>query len=360
VGIVGLPNAGKSTLFNALTHAGAAVGNYPFTTIEPNTGIVAVPDTRLDRLSALFSPPRTIPATVTFSDIAGLVRGASKGEGLGNQFLGHIRETDAIAIVVRGFEDEDVSHVEGGVDPMRDLDLLELELGLADLESVTRRTEKMERNARLMKAKEAEQLATLHRVREHLDGGAPVRTLQLTAAEREHIRDLFLLTAKPILVVVNVDEAHAADGGSALERIADRAHGSGGEAIAISARIESEIVELDAEDRQAFLAELGLEEPGLNRLARKAFALLDLITFFTASEKEVRGWTLRHGRTAIAAAAEIHTDLARGFIRCEVVDAETLLAAGSYAAVRDQGKQRVEGRDYVIEDGDCIHVRFNV
>ena len=362
VGIVGLPNAGKSTLFNALTRAGAAVGNYPFTTIEPNTGIVPVPDERVGLLAALFNPPKTIPATVTFTDIAGLVRGASRGEGLGNQFLGHIRETDAVAMVVRAFDDADVTHVEGSVDPVRDIDLLELELGLADLESVTRRLEKGERNSRLMKEKDLEVLATLRAVRDHLDGGAPVRSMALSPDQREHIRDLFLLTAKPILVVANVDEAHAGDAGesAAFARVAERAQRSGGGAVAVSARIEAEIVELDAGDQQAFLDELGHTEPGLHRLARSAYALLHLITFFTAGEKEVRAWTLRAGQTALDAAGSIHTDFARGFIRAEVVDAPALIAAGSYVAVREQGRMRLEGRDYVVQDGDVVHFRFNV
>jgi GTP-binding protein YchF len=359
VGIVGLPNAGKSTLFNALTQAGAAVGNYPFTTIEPNTGVVPVPDPRLDALAAIFSPPRVIPATVTFTDIAGLVRGASRGEGLGNQFLGHIRETDAIALVVRAFDDPDVTHVEGSVDPGRDIDLLELELVLADLETVTRRLDRTERTARLAKEKEQQVIATLRRAREHLDAGLPLRTAGFGAEEREHLRDLFPLTLKPLLVVVNVDEDHAAsrDGATAIE---ERARESGGEAMRLSARIESEIVELDPADQADFLATLGLSEPGLNRLARSAYGLLRLLSFFTAGEKEVRAWTLRTGETALDAAGTIHTDFARGFIRAEVVDAPTLIAGGSYAAVREQGRLRLEGRDYVMRDGDVVHFRFNV
>jgi ribosome-binding ATPase len=360
VGIVGLPNAGKSTLFNALTRAGAQVANYPFTTIEPNTGVVPVPDRRLEELARIFTPPRVIPATVTFTDVAGLVRGASRGEGLGNQFLGHIRDTDAVCFVVRGFDDPDVTHVEGSVDPERDLDLLELELALADLETVRRRFEKLERNSRLTKEKELDVLATLGAVRDHLDSGRPVRTMALSADQRAHTRDLFLLTAKPMLVVVNVDEAPAVDADGMLGHVQAHIAPEGGEALAISARIESEIVELEAGDQRAFLEELGLAEPGLHRLARQAYHLLDLITFFTAGEKEVRAWTLRRGKTALDAAAEIHTDLARGFIRAEVVDAATLIAAGSNAAVREQGKLRVEGRDYVVRDGDTIHVRFNV
>jgi ribosome-binding ATPase len=359
VGIVGLPNAGKSTLFNALTKAGAAVGNYPFTTIEPNTGIVPVPDPRLRQLADIFNPPKVIAATVTFTDIAGLVRGASRGEGLGNQFLGHIRETDAVALVVRCFDDPDVTHVEGSVDPVRDVDLLELELQLADLESVSKRLDKTERTSRLQKDHAEETVAVLKRVREHLDGGQPVRTMGLTAEESAHIRDLFLLTAKPILVVANADE-NDPSGAAVLQRVEERAAQSGGEAVAVSARIESELSELDADDQREFMASLGLEEPGLDRLARSAYHLLHLLTFFTAGEKEVRAWTVRRGDTAIDAAAEIHTDFAKGFIRAEVVSAPNLLAAGSYAAVREQGRLRLEGRDYVVQDGDVMHFRFNV
>ena len=359
VGIVGLPNAGKSTLFNALTRAGAAVGNYPFTTIDPNTGIVSVPDGRLQQLADIFDPPRVIPTTVTFTDIAGLVRGASRGEGLGNQFLGHIRETDAIALVVRCFDDPDVTHVEGSVDPVRDIDLLELELQLADLESVTKRLDKTERTSRLQKDHSDELLSALRRIRDHLDAGQPVRTLGLTPDQHAAIRDLFLLTAKPILVVANVDENDPA-GAAVLTRVEERALQSGGEAVAVSARIESELAELDADDQRDFLASLGLAEPGLDRLARTAYHLLSLITFFTAGEKEVRAWTVRRGDTALAAAAEIHTDFAKGFIRAEVVSAPDLIAARSYAAVREAGKLRLEGRDYVVQDGDVMHFRFNV
>ena len=357
-GIVGLPNAGKSTLFNALTRAGAAVGNYPFTTIEPNTGVVGVPDARLDRLFELFAPPKKIPATVTFTDIAGLVRGASRGEGLGNRFLGHIRESDATALVVRAFADADVSHVEGGVDPVRDIDVIELELQLADIETVSRRLERTERTSKLQKEKEEEVLALLRRVLAHLDSGRPVRTLGVSAEERLSLRELWLLTAKPLLVVVNVDEARASD--VVPDAIAVRAREAGGEAIAVSARIESELLDLEPEERAVFLADLGLSEPGLHRVARSAYHLLDLLTFFTAGEKEVRAWTLRRGGSAIDAAAVIHTDFAKGFIRAEVVDVEDLLSAGSYNAVREQGKQRLEGRDYVVQDGDVVHFRFNV
>jgi GTP-binding protein YchF len=358
VGIVGLPNAGKSTLFNALTASTAAVvGNYPFTTIEPNTGVVPVPDTRLDRLAEVFAPPKIIPATVTFNDIAGLVRGASRGEGLGNQFLGHIREADAVALVVRSFEDADVTHVEGGVDPVRDIDLLELELILADLDTVRKRLDKSERNARVQKEKDAEMVDLLREVAAHLDGGAPLRTMKLDAERRELLRDMWLLTGKPVMVVANTGEEGAA---APPEAVVQRAAQSGGDALAVSARIESELAELDDADRAEFMESMGLTEPGLHRMARTAYSLLSLITFFTAGEKEVRAWTLPRGGTAVDAAGSIHTDFAKGFIRAEVVDAETLIAARSYNAVKDTGKLRVEGRDYVIRDGDVIHVRFNV
>jgi len=358
VGIVGLPNAGKSTLFNAMTQAGAAVGNYPFTTIEPNTGVVPVPDDRLDRLAALFQPPKVIPATVTFTDIAGLVRGASRGEGLGNRFLGHIREADATALVVRAFDDPDVTHVEGGVDPVRDIEVLELELQLADLDTITRRLDRTERSSRLQKDKEPELIALLQRVQAHLDQGRPVRTMSLNVEEQGALRELWLLTGKPLVVIVNVDEQSASKPVAAA--IVERAAQAGGDAIAVSARIENELAELDPADRLAFLRDLGLEEPGLHRVARTAYRLLRLITFFTAGETEVRAWTLREGESALDAAASIHTDLARGFIRPEVTAAEELLDAGSYAVVRELGKQRLEGRDYVMRDGDVIHVRFNV
>jgi GTP-binding protein YchF len=358
VGIVGLPNAGKSTLFNALTTAGATVGNYPFTTIEPNTGMVPVPDTRLDRLAELFKPPKVIPAMVTFTDIAGLVRGASRGEGLGNKFLGHIRECDAIALVVRDFEDSDITHVEGTVDPVRDIDVVELELQLADLETVLKRLEKLEKTVRLQKEKAVDAVAVLQRVRDHLDGGAPVRTMALSPSDRETLHDLWLLTANPIVVVVNVAEGVAIGEPSAAIR--ERAAQSGADVVVISARIESELAELEPADRAAFLADLGIAEPGLDLLARHAYGLLDLVTFFTAGEKEVRAWQLRRGLTALDAAGTIHTDFAKGFIRAEVSDAEDLLAAGSYNALREQGKQRLEGRDYVVRDGDVVHFRFNV
>jgi ribosome-binding ATPase len=358
VGIVGLPNAGKSTLFNAMTKAGATVGNYPFTTIEPNTGIVPVPDPRLEQLAAIFSPPKVIPATVTFTDIAGLVRGASRGEGLGNQFLGHIRECDAIAMVARDFADPDVTHVEGSVDPIRDLDVIELELILADADTVAKRLEKSEKTARLQKEKSEELIAVMHKLLAHLNDAKPARTLALTAEQQALARDLWLLTLKPMLVVVNVDEGQASAQPSPA--LAERARQSGADALAVSARIEAEISELSAEDQQEFLASLNLEQPGLHRVARHAYSLLKLVTFFTAGEKEVRAWTVRDGDTALDAAATIHTDFAKGFIRAEVSAAADLITLGSYAALRDAGKQRLEGRDYLVRDGDVMHFRFNV
>lgn len=358
LGIVGLPNAGKSTLFNALTKAGAEVASYPFTTIEPNTGVVAVPDDRLAKLAAIFRPLKVIPATVTFTDIAGLVRGASRGEGLGNKFLGHIREMDANALVVRSFADADVTHVEGTVDPLRDIDVVELELQLADLETVRKRLERKEKTARLQKDHAIATIELLQRVEAHLDDAKPVRTLHMTAEERAALRDLWLLSAKPLMVVVNVSESDAS--ATVPGAIEERAAAAGGDAIAVSARIEAELADLDADDQGAFLADLGLEEPGLRRLARSAYRLLELLTFFTAGDKEVRAWTLRSGGTALDAAATIHTDFAKGFIRAEVTDAQHLLEAGSYNAVRERGQQRLEGRDYVVRDGDVVHFRFNV
>jgi GTP-binding protein YchF len=358
VGIVGLPNAGKSTLFNALTHAGATVANYPFTTIDPNVGIVPVPDPRVDQLMEIFRPPKAVPATVAFNDIAGLVRGASRGEGLGNRFLGHIRECDAIALVVRSFDDPDVSHVEGKVDPMRDIEVIELELQLADIETVGRRLDKTEKNARVQKDKEVVTIELLQRVLSHLDSGESVRTMALSQPEQLAIRELWLLTSKPLLVIVNADETRAAD--AVPEPVIERAARAGGDVVAVSARIEAELTDLDDADRRAFLADLHLEEPGLHRVARAAYQLLELITFFTAGETEVHAWTLRQGQTALDAAGAIHSDFARGFIRAEVVDVADLVAAGSYNAAREQGKQRVEGRDYVVRDGDVIHIRFNV
>nr|MBO2508616.1 redox-regulated ATPase YchF [Bacillota bacterium] len=367
VGIVGLPNVGKSTLFNALTRAGAEAANYPFCTIEPNVGVVPVPDPRLDALAALYRPRSLVPATVTFVDIAGLVRGASKGEGLGNQFLHHIREVDAVAHVVRCFDDPDVSHVEGSIDPLRDVEIIETELILADLETVQRQHERYQKVAR-SKDRDAELRArTAGKLLEALSAGRPARSVALDDEEQAAARTWHLLTMKPLMYVANVSEADLADpmavpGVQALVEHARQVSGAGGEVpvVAVSAAIEAELAELDEEDRRAMLAELGVEEPGLHRVIRTAYRLLGLITFFTAGENEVRAWTIRQGTRAAEAAGEIHSDMERGFIRAEVVPVEDLLRAGSWAAAREQGLLRLEGRDYVVRDGDVIYVRFNV
>lgn len=358
-GIVGLPNAGKSTLFNALTHAGALVGNYPFSTVDPNSGTVPVPDDRLGALAAVFSPPKIIPTSVTFIDIAGLVRGASKGEGLGNQFLGHIRAVDAMVLVVRAFDDGNVIHVEGTVDPVRDVDIIETELLLADLEVVMRRRDKTDRNSRLQKEKSDEERAALAQLVAALEEGTPLRVAPLTQEARELAKEMSLLTSLPMIVVANVSEEEA---GSDIvpDALRERATKSGARCLPISARIESEISELEPEEQTEFLTSVGLTEPGLRRLARETYDLLSLCTFFTAGEKEVRAWTVVKGATAVDAAGTIHTDFAKGFIRAEVVDWHELVDSGSYASVRDKGRLRVEGRDYTVVNGDVMHFRFNV
>ncbi|HUY54322.1 MAG TPA: redox-regulated ATPase YchF [Candidatus Nanopelagicaceae bacterium] len=364
VGIVGLPNAGKSTLFNALTKAHAAVGAFPFTTIEPNTGVVPVPDPRLAQLAALFHPPKVIPATVTFTDIAGLVRGAHKGEGLGNQFLGHVRAADAIAFVLRSFSASEVGHVEGQVDPIRDLEILELELGLADIAALDRRLDRVGRTARAgaggrVAKVEAEALA---RVRAALDQGVPARAIELSEEEKPAIRECQLLTAKPVIFVANVDEDQLGqDPASGPARpILERAAAEKADFVAVSAKLEAELSELEPEEAQEFLVGLGLEEAGLGRLSRAGYHALSLVTFFTAGEKEVKAWTVRQGSTAVDAAGAIHSDFARGFIRAEVCNWQELVAAGGYGALRERGQRRLEGREYLTQDGDVMHFLFNV
>ncbi|MHB1576550.1 MAG: redox-regulated ATPase YchF [Candidatus Dormibacteria bacterium] len=364
VGIVGLPNAGKSTLFNALTKAHAAVGAFPFTTIEPNTGVVPVPDFRLQRLAELFHPPRVIPATVTFTDIAGLVRGASQGEGLGNQFLGHVRTADAIAFVLRAFSASEVGHVEGQVDPLRDLEILELELTLADIAALDRRLDRVGRTARAgaggRDAKvEAEALA---RVRAALDQGRPARAVEISPEEEPAVSECQLLTSKPVIYVANVDEDQMeSDPSSGPARpIFERARAEGADFVAVSARLEAELAELEPAEAAEFLEGMGLSETGLPRLSRAGYHALSLLTFFTAGEKEVRAWTVHQGSTAVDAAAAIHTDFAKGFIRAEVCNWEELVAAGGYAALRERGQRRLEGRDYLTRDGDVMHFLFNV
>jgi len=358
-GIVGLPNVGKSTLFNALTQTAAAeAANYPFCTIEPNVGEVGVPDPRLEKLAKIGKSAQTIPTRLTFVDIAGLVRGASKGEGLGNQFLAHIREVDAVAYVLRCFEDPDITHVEGRIDPLSDAEVVETELMLADLESLERRRLPLEKKARSGEKEAKIQLAVIDKALALLREGKPARLAELTAEEEPLFRQLQLLTAKPVLYVCNVDEASAATGNDFSRKVEERAKAEGAGCVVISAKIESELAGLSIEDRQAYLAELGLEEPGLNRLIREGYRLLGLITYFTVGPKEARAWTVPAGTKAPKAAGVIHTDFEKGFIRAETIAYDDFIAHGGEAGAREAGKMRLEGKDYVVKDGDVLHFRF--
>ncbi len=358
VGIVGLPNVGKSTLFNALTAAGAAVANYPFCTIDPNVGVVEVPDGRLDRLVAIYKPRRRIAATVQFVDIAGLVKGASQGEGLGNRFLANIREVDAIAHVVRCFAAPDVVHVPGEVEPLRDIETIEVELALADLETIDKRIEKAEKRVKTGDAEAKRELDLLRRLREPLSRGE--RPKIAPSDDAALLKTYQLLTLKPVLYVANVGEEDPQGRSVLAEKVRARAAAEGAEMAALSAQIEAEIAAMAPGDRAEFLRALGIEEPGLWRLARAAYRLLGLITFFTVGEDEVRAWTIRAGTKAPQAAGVIHSDFERGFIRAETVSYDDLIAAGSMAAARDRGRLRSEGREYVVQDGDVLHFRFNV
>ncbi len=361
VGIVGLPNVGKSSLFNALTAAGAPAENYPFCTVEPNVGTVEVPDERLDRIHRIVGSKARVPTFIHFVDIAGLVEGASEGEGLGNQFLANIREVDAVAHVLRCFEDPDVTHVLGGVDPLRDRDIVETELILADLETVERRLERVEKKARSGDRDAAFDADVLGRTRDALAEGRPARSMERSEREDDVLRPFHLLTAKPVLYVANVGEDDLTSGEnrwtSALDELA-----AGEEAgvVSVCSRIESELAELAPDERREFLRELGLEETGLARLIQAAYDLLGLITFFTAAEKESRAWTVRRGTRAPGAAGTIHTDFQRGFIRAETVGYDDFLEAGSLKAAREEGVMRAEGKEYVVRDGDLLLFRFNV
>jgi len=358
-GIVGLPNVGKSTLFNALTRAQIAAENYPFCTIDPNVGVVPVPDPRLDAIAAIARPQKVLPTTVEFVDIAGLVAGASKGEGLGNQFLANIRETDAIAHVVRCFENPDVVHVSGRIDPVADIETINTELALADLESVDRALARAEKASKAGDKDAVRWRESLRRLHAHLDAGRPVRSLELDDFERQKLRELPLLTAKPVMYVANVLEDGFRDN-PMLDAVRALAAGEGAEVVPVCAAIEAEIGQLAEADRAAFLADLGLDEPGLNRVIRAAYRLLGLLTFFTAGPKEVRAWTVHRGSTAPQAAGGIHTDFERGFIRAETISYDDYIACNGEAGAREAGKLRLEGKDYVVREGDVMHFRFNV
>ena len=358
-GIVGLPNVGKSTLFNALTRAGVQASNFPFCTIEPNTGMVPVPDTRLSRIAAIVDPERVIPTTMEFVDIAGLVKGAAKGEGLGNQFLAAIRETDAIAHVVRCFEDDNVIHVADRVDPLADVEIINTELALADLDSCERQLKKLTRTAKSGDKQAQEQVALIEKLTEALGEGRAARTLSLSEREQELMQTLFLLTARKTMYIANVAE-DGFDNNPLLDQLRAHAEQEGSFVVPVCNRLEEEIGALDEQDRTEFLAEMGMSEPGLDRVIRAGYSLLDLQTWFTAGKKEVRAWTLPVGGTAPQAAGVIHTDFERGFIRAEVTAYDDFIGHGGEKGAREAGCLRLEGRDYVVKDGDIIHFRFNV
>ncbi len=362
-GIVGLPNVGKSTLFNALTSAKALAANYPFATKDPNLGVITVPDPRLDKLAELVKPQRTVPTTIEILDIAGLIKGASQGEGLGNQFLANIREVDAIIHVVRCFKDDNVVHVDGEVDPVRDKDIIDTELILKDLETAEKRIDKVRKAARVGDKDAAHELVIGEKILAHLHAGKPARSLELEDEGAAYLKDMFLLTAKPILYVCNVDEKSVLPGNAYTQAFMQDAlkDEPDPEVIFISAEIEAQIAELETmEERMMFLEDMGLHEPGVNRLIRAAYHLLNLITYFTAGEKEVRAWTIHRGDKAPAAAGVIHSDFEKGFIRAEVIKYDDFIHYGSEHAVKEAGKMKVEGKEYVVADGDVMHFRFNV
>ncbi len=358
-GIVGLPNVGKSTLFNALTKAGIQAENYPFCTIEPNVGVVVMPDARLDKLAEIVQPKSVVPTSMEFVDIAGLVAGASKGEGLGNKFLANIRETDAVAHVVRCFDDDDVIHVDGKINPISDIDIIDTELALADLESVDKAADKVARVAKSGDKEAKVKLVLLEKVSAHLNGGKPVRSMGLSKDDLKALYDLHLLTVKPVMYIANVSD-DGFENNPYLDAVKQRAQSENAIVVAVCAAIEEELIELETEEGKEFLDELGLDEPGLNRVIRAGYSLLGLQTYFTAGVKEVRAWTVAVGATAPKAAAVIHTDFEKGFIRAETIAYQDFVGNNGEQGAKEAGKLRVEGKDYIVQDGDVIHFRFNV
>ncbi|KOA20986.1 ribosome-binding ATPase YchF [Clostridium homopropionicum DSM 5847] len=363
LGIVGLPNVGKSTLFNAITKAGAESANYPFCTIEPNIGVVSVPDDRLDTLEKLYNSKKKVHASVEFYDIAGLVKGASKGEGLGNKFLSHIREVEAIVHVVRCFQDDNIVHVEGSIDPIRDIETINLELIFADLEVLERRIEKGIKSARGGVKEAKAELEVMEKIKVHLESNKPVRTMEFTEDEESIVKNLFLITSKPILYVTNISEEDLISGNSEnsfVKKVKEYAEEENSEVITICAKIEEELSSLDDAEREELLSEYGLTEPGLSKLIRSSYSLLGLMSFLTAGKEEVRAWTIKIGTKAPKAAGKIHTDIERGFIRAEIVSYDKLVECGSEAAAKEKGYYRLEGKEYVMQDGDIVNFRFNV
>jgi len=363
LGIVGLPNVGKSTLFNAITQAGAECANYPFCTIEPNVGVVAVPDERLEKLAEMYNPEKVTPAVIEFYDIAGLVKGASKGEGLGNKFLSHIREVAAIVHVVRCFEDSNIVHVEGSIDPIRDIETINLELVFSDMEVLERRMEKTKKSARSGDKKAQDELQFMEKLYAHLESGKPARTLEMSEDEQEMLKQYFLLTSKPVLYACNISEDDLISGNvenQYVQKVKEYAKNEGSEVVVICAKLEEEISTLEGEEKMEFLASYGLEEPGLNKLIKASYKLLGLISFLTAGPKEVRAWTIKKGTKAPQAAGKIHSDMEKGFIRAEVVAYDDLMKCGSETAAREKGLIRLEGKEYVMQDGDIVVFRFNV